>query len=142
MYQEGRTGAFTLRAEQNFYYYTVHEAIKECWAAFPQSADEVIGGRERYWTALRYTWPWTTSTTLALTDTKSRQAVTLEEKEEMIRNTTFPQEPADPGDPPPHLSGRAFRRVNEAIVQRLLFHQSQKKAGGPDRLNFSTLHLL
>lgn len=57
LYQEGRINTFTISAERNFYYYIVHSAKSQNWAALLQGAYEVIEESKRCWTSLRYTKP-------------------------------------------------------------------------------------
>lgn len=91
---------------------------------------------------MRYTKPWLSSTNYVLEDTEGNQAVTLEEKKEMVHKVTFLSLLADPIDTLPHRRGKAYQRFHQATVQSTPFNQLQKKAQGPDGLNISVLHLL
>lgn len=63
LYKHGRTSTFTLKAEQNSYYYTIRWAKGAYWAAFLQRLDEILVDSRYCWTALWYTKPWALSTT-------------------------------------------------------------------------------
>lgn len=123
LYQEGRTNAFTVRAEQNIYYYMVRRAKRQYRAAFLHGTDTVIGESERCWTVLRNTKPWSLFTTPALENTEGNQAITLEKKEEMVGRAAFTHPKVDPVDPPSYRSSRAHPMIDETTVQRVLFVQ-------------------
>lgn len=57
LYKQGRVNGFTLRTEQNSYYYTLRRTKRHCCIAFLQESDEVLGDSKQCRTALRYTQP-------------------------------------------------------------------------------------
>lgn len=65
----------------------------------------------------------------------------MNEKEEIVCRDIIPHPPADLVGPSQHRSDRAHQKMNETIVQSVLFNQSQKKVPRQDRLNFSALRL-
>lgn len=97
---------------------------------------------ERCWKALKYTKEWKTTITPALKNQDGVVAVTIEEKEAMIRLANFPPPPTDDRMPPERIPGTVYKSVNNERVRRALYHQSVKKAPGPDRLNFHILRLV
>jgi hypothetical protein len=77
----------------------------------------------------------------ALTDSDGKQANTISEKEEMLRQESFPQnEHNQYFEMPP--AGHAHQSVAEEVVKEDLFAQSVGKARGPDRLSQGAVHLL
>lgn len=139
LYPQGRVNAFTLRAEQNFYYYTITRAKKQCSTGFRQSSDKILGDSEQCWTALRYTKPWASSSKTALKDVEGNMPTSLEGKTEILRRAAFPPPPEDLIGPLLHRNSMAYQRVSKNRVRQALFHPSQKKTPGLDILNFSTL---
>lgn len=75
-------------------------------------------------TALKYIKSWISSTTHALEDPKSNQAVTMEDKEKMVGRAVFPHSPVDPAGTLPHYSGRVCQKINEVTVWSISFNQS------------------
>lgn len=134
--------AFTLKAERNFYYYKVRRTKRQCWVACLQGTDVVMGESKHCWIPLRYTKPWSLSTTPALEDSEGNEATMLKNKDRMIRKAAFLHPPTDPIELPPCCRSSVYQRVDEAIVWRALFHQSQKKAPDSDWINISALRLL
>lgn len=94
LYQQGRVNALTLKAERNFYHYTIRQGKSACWADFLQKWDEILGDSEWCWTALRYTRPCVSSATPALIDPEGNTGTSLEEKAEMVGRTAFPLSPS------------------------------------------------
>lgn len=139
---EGMVNTFTLWAEWNSYYYTIRRAKRECWAAFLQGSHRILGDSEPCWKALRYTKPWASTTTPALKDPEGNMTTSLEDNAEMVGRVAFSRPPVDWVGLPPQQKSTAHQSVDESRVRRTLFDQSQKKAPGPDRLNFSMLQLL
>lgn len=97
---------------------------------------------ERCWTVLHYTKEWATTVTPALYDSDCSIAVTVEEKEEMIRSASSTAPPVDTQKTPASYSGTAYKMVTEKILQQALYQQYIKKAPGPDQINFCALWLL
>lgn len=96
----------------------------------------------RCWKALRYTKEWATSVTPALKSEDGSIAVTIEEKENLIRTASFPTPPSDDQEPPENIPGEAHNEVNKELVYRAIHLQSVKKAPVPDRINFRVIRLL
>ena len=79
---------------------------------------------------------------LVLRDPEGQIATTFEEKEEMIRKVMYPEPPDENLPELTHIDGTAHEKVTRELVRKALFHQSIKKAPGPDRINFRALRLL
>lgn len=77
----------------------------------------MIGESECYWTALRYTKLWQSSTTPVLEDVKGRQAVALEDKKMMAGKVTFSYPSADLVGPQQHYCAEAHPKVDEATIK-------------------------
>ena len=96
----------------------------------------------RCWKALRYTKEWATSVTPALKSQDGSIAVTIEEKENLVRIASFPTPPSDDQEPLESIPGEAYNEVSKELVYRAIHLQSGKKAPGPDRINFRAIRLL
>jgi len=80
-------------------------------------------------------------TVQAVSDKGGKQAITIAEKEQMLRRQSFPPNVYEQHNelPPPR---QAHQSVTERVVKRALFSQSIKNAPGPDQLSFGAVHLL
>lgn len=121
LYQYKRVNALTLRVEQNSYYYTIRRAKRQCWAAFQEESDEILGDSDRYCTALKYSKPWALSSTSGFKDPEGNTPTSLEYKAEMVQKTAFPAPPANLIGPPLHWESTDHQRVDEYSVRKLLF---------------------
>lgn len=63
-------------------------------------------------------------------------AVTIEEKEVLIRKSAFPEPPVDNSLCPVIQVGNSHKLVTLELVQKALFAPSVKKSPGLDMLNF------
>jgi hypothetical protein len=116
----------------------VRRAKRECWEKYIQSVE----GDEVY-KALRFTSPRMAATTPALRDENNKVAVTLREKEAMVRENHFPKPPPSaPYRLPDEGSGQLYQTITDKTVEKAIFTQSVRKAAGLDRLNFRAIRLL
>jgi hypothetical protein len=145
-WKEGSATEEEYKKARNEYYRGIRQAKRKCWENFLTGAEEgePQGRAEaaaRCWKALRYTTPKATCITPALKGPQNQVAVTIEEKEAMVREAAFPPRPAS-GVQPWLPSGEAHRQVGKAQVRDALFSQSIQKAPGIDRLNFRAIRPL
>ena len=87
--------------------------------------------KNRYWIALKYIRPQTSSTTPTLKRPNNEIAVTMQAKEALVRAHAFSKPPVSQGaEYQPHR-GQAHLLVTKDMVQKALFCQSTKKAPEP-----------
>jgi ribonuclease HI len=134
-----------LREARNDYYRTIRRAKRTCWESFLAGPTDIPDhSREetaRCWVALRLTKSRTTAVTPTLKGPQGEIAVSISEKEALVRKVAFPPAPGDREaiEVPP---GTWHKCIDEATVKRALFHQAVQKAPGIDRLNFRALRLV
>lgn len=100
-----------------------------------QSSGLVID-KNHCWTAFKYTKPLQFRTTPALKDSEGHTAVSMKEKEALVRKSAFPKLPTNLAEPPVTFSGMAHIKVTQEIVSQVLMTQAATKAPGPDKINF------
>jgi len=101
---------------------------------------QIVGGAEVR-RAARYANPRAGMTVEALTDRDGKPANTSLEKEEILRDKSFPPNDGEQyNDLPPARSPHT--RITEQAVERAVFSPSAKKATGPDRLSSGAIRLL
>lgn len=111
---------------------------EEAWEIQRRYKDE----DERCWTALHYTKDWATAITPVLKDQNGAMAVTIEKKEDLVREFNFPVPPSDDQELPELTPGEAYKAVNMDLVHKALYYQSVRRASGPDRINFHALCIM
>ncbi|KAI0998333.1 hypothetical protein K3495_g9862 [Podosphaera aphanis] len=99
-------------------------------------------GKGRCWTVLWYTKEWATTVTPVLRSSDGTIAVTIEEKEDMIRKASFSIPPVDNQEFPAPSPGATYEDVTEKLVRQAFYHQCVKNSPDPDRINFGALQLL
>ena len=90
---------------------------------------------------LKYTKPRIATTTPTLHGTQGEPASSIDKKETLVRETTFPQAPGD-NQEVEIPQGSWHSQIVEELVRQALFHQAVQKAPGIDQLNFQALQLL
>lgn len=90
---------------------------------------------------LKYTKPRIATTTPTLHGTQGQLASSIDKKETLVRETTFPQAPGD-NQEVEIPQGSWHSQIVEELVRQALFHQAVQKAPGIDRLNFQAFRLL
>ena len=98
--------------------------------------------KNRCWIALKYTKPKSNSTTPALIGPNNEVAVTMQDKEALVRLHAFPPPPISHGTEYKPGQGTAHASVTKDKVGRALLCQSIKKAPGPNMHNFRILRIL
>ena len=98
--------------------------------------------KTRCWIALKYTKPKSNSTISALIRPNNEIAVTMQDKEALIRLHAFPPPPIFHGTEYKPGQGTAHASVTKDKVGRALLCQSIKKAPGPNMHNFRILCML
>jgi hypothetical protein len=68
-------------------------------------------------------------------------AVTTEEKEEVLRESGFPTPPASEERVLPH-GGDMHESVTKEHLHQAIFDQSENKAPGPDRINLKAIRMV
>jgi hypothetical protein len=98
----------------------------------------------RCWQALRYTGPKSKAmgATPTLIGPEGQVAITLAEKETLIREIAFPLSSNSDADTETIPQGKMHTEIKVEMVQRALFSQAIQKAPGVDRINFRALRLL
>ena len=119
------------KEERNTYYRKIRKARDQCFENWIQGEEETYEPtcqnllpentqlcrqirneeNERCWKALQYTKEWTVNVTPALRGQDGAIAVTVEEKEEMVRAMNFPSPPMDDRPLPEKTLGSAYTKV-------------------------------
>ncbi|KAI9041358.1 reverse transcriptase [Aspergillus affinis] len=112
------------KAARNIYYSAIRKAKRKYWEEFlvgPQNEETDPRESERCWQALRYTNTSGASITPALKGPEGRAAVTIDEKEALVRETAFP--PAPEGEDPERLPPWTWHtQIDEAKIKHALFY--------------------
>ena len=89
-----------LKQARNVFYRIVRKAKRECWQKFLEGIEESsnlaqirLEGKNRCWIALKYTKPKSNNTTPALIGPNNETAVTMQDKEALLRLHAFPPSP-------------------------------------------------
>ena len=106
------------------------------------TAKTYLEDKNRYWKALQYTKPRTNRTISALKGPNDEIAVTMNEKEALVKAQAFPKPPTFQGNEYSPGQGSAHLLVNVETVAQALFCQSVKKAPGANIHNFCILRLI
>jgi hypothetical protein len=124
---------------------TVRRAKRTCWETFLAGPtyipDHPREETARCWQALRLTKPKAVAITPTLNRPQREIAVSISEKEALVRETAFPPAPGN-RETVEVLPGTWHKCVDETTVRRALFHQAVQKAPGIDRLNFRAVRLV
>ena len=140
-----------LKQARNAFYRLVRRVKRECWQKFLMGDEEIPEGntaktqpedKNRCWKALQYTKPRTNRTTPALKGPNDEIAVTMHEKEALVRAHAFPKPPTFQGNEYSTGQGSAHLLVNVETIAQVLFCQSVKKAPGANMHNFRILRLI
>ncbi len=138
-----------LKQARNAFYHIVRKAKRECWQDFLEGKEERSVGAQirpedinRCWTALKYTKPKSNSTTPALIGPNNEVAVTMQDKEALVRAHAFPAPPIFFGTEYKPKQGTAHLAVTKNSVGAALLCQSVKKVPGPNMHNFRILRVL
>ena len=85
-----------LKQARNIYYRVVRKAKRECWQNFLEGREESSNpaqiwpeNKNRYWIALKYTKPKSNSITSVLIGLNKEIAVTMQDKEALVRVYAF-----------------------------------------------------
>ena len=142
-WQEQGISTAELREVRNSYYRAIRQAKRTCWETFlgGATAHPGPGDTARCWQALKYTKPRIATTTPTLHGPEGQLASSIDKKETLIRETTFPQARGD-NQEVEIPQGSWHSQIVEELVRQALFHQAVQKAPGIDRLNFRALRLL
>jgi ribonuclease HI len=137
------------REARNTLYRTIRKAKRECWETFLGGSDQTKDSLSpedtaRCWQALRYTGPKSKAmgATPTLIGPEGQVAITLAEKETLIREIAFPLSSNSDADTETIPQGKMHTEIKVEMVQRALFSQAIQKAPGVDRINFRALRLL
>ena len=98
--------------------------------------------KNRCWTALKYTKLQQFKTTPALKDPLGNIAISMKDKEAMVRKTAFPPPPKSTLREPRIPVGTAHLIITKEQVYSALIAQSTQKAPGPDKINFGILRMI
>lgn len=98
--------------------------------------------KNRCWKALKYTKPRINRTSPALKGPNNEVAVTMHDKEALVRAHAFPKPPAFQGNEHSPGPGSAHLFVHLETVAQALFCQSVKKAPGANMQDFRILRLI
>ena len=140
-----------LKQARNAFYHIVRRVKRECWQNFLLGEEGLNKGdvakiqpedKNRCWKALQYTKPRTNCTTPTLQGPNNQMAVTMQDKEALVRSHAFPKPPVFQGNEYQPGQGSAYLSVNQETVARALLCQSVKKAPGPNMHNFRALRLI
>lgn len=91
---------------------------------------------------MKYTKPQQFKTTQALRDPSGKIAISMKDKEVMVRRTAFPSPPQSTLREPRIPAGTAHTIITKKLVQKALIAQSTQKRPGPDKMNFRILRLI
>jgi len=131
--RDHRTGA--TRAARRSLRRAIRKAKKACWNNFLENASS-----EDVWTAVKYTSPRPDDSAKPLIS-GDQTAITREEKEHMILTAAFPAPPEDNGIIAPP-GGKAYERINQSLLGRILASCSNQSAPGEDRMGAEVVKLL
>ena len=96
-----------VKQARNTFYHTVRRVKRECWQKFLLGEKELNGGdpakkhpedKNWCWKALKYIKPRTNCTTPALKDPDNQVAITMQDKEALVRAHAFPKPPKSQGN--------------------------------------------
>lgn len=91
---------------------------------------------------MKYTKPQQFKTTPVLKDPLENVAISMKDKEAMIRKTVFPPPPKGTLREPRIPAGTAHLSITKERVYSALVAQSIQKAPGPDKINFGILRMI
>ena len=129
----------------NAFYRLVRRVKRECWQRFLIGNDGANKGditkvhsedKNQYWKALQYTKSRTNRTSPALRGPNNKVAITMHDKEALVRAHAFPKPPIFEDNEYSPRQGSAHLSVSIETVAQVLFCQSIKKAPGPNIHNF------
>ena len=98
--------------------------------------------KNRCWKALEYIKPRTNRTTPASKGPNGEIAVTMQDKEALVRAHAFPKPPTTVEDEYRPMQGSAHLLVMEDMVARALLCQSVKKTPGPNLYSFRIFRMI
>lgn len=98
--------------------------------------------KNRCWIAVKYTKPQQFKTTSALKDLFGNVAMSMKDKETLVRKTAFPPPPKSSRREPRIPASTAHLSITRNHVYNTLMAQSTKKAPGPDKINFGILRMI
>ncbi len=127
----------------------MRKAKRECWQNFLEGIEESsnparirLEDKNRYWIALKYTKPKSNSTTPALIGPNNEIAITMQDKEALVRLHAFSPSPIFYGTKYEPGKGTAHALVTKDHVGKALLCQFIKKAPGPNMHDFRILRIL
>lgn len=127
----------------------MRKAKRECWQNFLEGREDSADlsqirpeDKNRCWIALKYTKPKSNSTTPALIGSNNEIAITMQDKEALVRANAFPPPPIFHGTEYEPKQGTAHLSITKNSVGKALLCQSVKKAPRPNMHNFRVLRIL
>ena len=122
------------------------KAKREYWSRFLLGEDDDDPGPQaesnRCQTALKYINPMSQNITLVFQNTHNKWAITMEDKEIIMRAKTFSKPLQSIGLEVKLGSKNTHLKIINEDVRKVLFEQLVKKVLGPTKLNFKTIRLL
>jgi hypothetical protein len=113
-----------LKEEEKTLYRTTRKH-KRCWDKWKQTVE----GKD-VWKAVRCTRE-REGRNIPTLEGPRNKAVTIEEKEELLRSTGFPTPPRNQEKQLP-TTGNIHDKITQETLQKAIFEQSKNKAPGPD----------
>jgi hypothetical protein len=124
-----------LKEEEKTLYRTTRKHKRRCWDKWKQTVE----GKD-VWKAVRCTRE-REGRHIPTLEGPRNKAVTIEEKEELLRSTGFPTPPRNQEKQLP-TAGNIHDKITQETLQKAIFKKSENKGPGPDRVTLKAISMI